>query len=157
MFSGCESLISLPDISKWNINKGIDMFGIFDGCSSLISLPDISKWNTNIVTDMIDISNEYTFSLSLKKYLKFDFGYNIDEHYMNTNFQKYLNRKEKIKKFDSNIESTKPINNKNDNNKNDVYKLQLFNEKEKYIKTKLLKQNPKKEINRGDIHILKMN
>ena len=29
-----------------------NMSSMFSGCSSLLSLPDISKWNTNIVTDM---------------------------------------------------------------------------------------------------------
>ena len=56
MFSECRSLISLPDISKWNTNNVINMFCMFggkrSGCSSLISLPDISKWNTNNVTNM---------------------------------------------------------------------------------------------------------
>ena len=43
MFSGCSSLISLPDISKWNNNNVTNMSFMFYGCSSLISLPDISK------------------------------------------------------------------------------------------------------------------
>ena len=47
MFKGCSSLLSLPDISKWNINNITDMNNMFEGCSSLLSLPDISKWNTN--------------------------------------------------------------------------------------------------------------
>ena len=49
MFSECSSLISLPDISKWNTNNVTDMNGMFSRCSSLKSLPDISKWNTNNV------------------------------------------------------------------------------------------------------------
>ena len=52
MFSGCSSLLSLPDISKWNTNNVTNMSGMFSGCSSLLSLPDISKWNTNNVTNM---------------------------------------------------------------------------------------------------------
>ena len=52
MFRGCSSLLSLPDISKWNINKATNMIGMFWGCSSLSSLPDMSKWNINNVTDM---------------------------------------------------------------------------------------------------------
>ena len=52
MFSGCSSIISLPDISKWNINNVNDTSYMFSGCSSLISLPDISKWNTNKVKYM---------------------------------------------------------------------------------------------------------
>ena len=35
MFSGCSSLSSLPDISKWNTNNVINMNGMFYGCSSL--------------------------------------------------------------------------------------------------------------------------
>ena len=45
MFRGCKSLISLPDISKWNTSNVEDMDFMFDGCNSLISLPDISNWN----------------------------------------------------------------------------------------------------------------
>ena len=29
MFNGCLSLISLPDISKWNTNNGTDMDNMF--------------------------------------------------------------------------------------------------------------------------------
>ena len=52
MFYGCESLSSLPDISKWNTNNVTNMSYMFYGCSSLSSLPDISKWNINKVTNM---------------------------------------------------------------------------------------------------------
>ena len=52
MFSWCEYLISLPDISKWNTNKVTNMSCMFWGCKSLISIPDISKWITNNVKDM---------------------------------------------------------------------------------------------------------
>ena len=44
MFSHCNSLISLPDISKWNISNVKDMSYMFRECYSLISFPDISKW-----------------------------------------------------------------------------------------------------------------
>ena len=52
MFSNCSSLLSLPDISKWNTNNVFDMHKMFYNCSSLSSLPDISKWSTNNVIDM---------------------------------------------------------------------------------------------------------
>ena len=52
LFLGCSSLISLPDMYKWDTNDIKDMNSIFSGCSSLISLPDISKWNINNVYDM---------------------------------------------------------------------------------------------------------
>ena len=45
MFSFCESLLLLPDISKWNNQNITNMSYIFEGCNSLKS-PDISKWNT---------------------------------------------------------------------------------------------------------------
>ena len=47
MFCDCQSLISFPDISKWDIHKVLSMINMFGGCQSLISLPNISKWNTH--------------------------------------------------------------------------------------------------------------
>ena len=52
MFYGCVSLSSLPDISKWNTQSVTDMESMFSNCNSLSSLPDISKWNTQNVTNM---------------------------------------------------------------------------------------------------------
>ena len=52
MFNECSSLLSLPDISKWNTINVTNMKSIFNECSSLVSLPDISKWNTTNVTNM---------------------------------------------------------------------------------------------------------
>ena len=52
LISGCSSLSSLPDISKWNTNNVTDMSYMFSNCTSLSSLPDISKWNNNNVTNM---------------------------------------------------------------------------------------------------------
>ena len=52
MFSGCGSLISLPNISEWNTSNVTNMSHLFNGCNSLKSLPDISKWNTSNVVDM---------------------------------------------------------------------------------------------------------
>jgi len=42
-FYCCESLLSFPDISKWNTNNVTDMVYMFNCCKSLKSLPDISK------------------------------------------------------------------------------------------------------------------
>ena len=52
LFSGCESLKSLPDISKWDTNNVINMSSMFYNCKSLLSLPDISKRDTNNVINM---------------------------------------------------------------------------------------------------------
>ncbi len=49
MFFGCSSLISLPNISKWNIDNVTIMTYIFGKCTSLKKLPDISKWNVSNV------------------------------------------------------------------------------------------------------------
>ena len=52
MFSGCKSLVSLPNISKWDISKVTSLKEIFSGCESISLLDNISKWNTSNVTDM---------------------------------------------------------------------------------------------------------
>ena len=52
LFNMCESLTSISDISKWNISKVTDISYMFNGCKSLSSLPDISNWNTNNVEEM---------------------------------------------------------------------------------------------------------
>ena len=39
MFEGCNSLASLPDISKWNISNVDDLYHIFSGCFSIIKIP----------------------------------------------------------------------------------------------------------------------
>ena len=44
MFYKCSSLLSLPDISKWNTNNVNQMTDMLSSCSRLSSLPDISKW-----------------------------------------------------------------------------------------------------------------
>ena len=55
MFRECSSLLSLPDISKWNTKNVTDMSFMFDGCSSLSSLPDISKWNIQKDTNVSEM------------------------------------------------------------------------------------------------------
>ena len=52
IFTGCSSLVSLPDISKWDMSKITNLALMFSDCRSLTSLPDISKWDTSKVTDM---------------------------------------------------------------------------------------------------------
>jgi len=60
MFYYCGALSSLPDISKWNTNNVTDMSNMFNNCTSLLSLPDISKWNTSKVTNMSYMFNDCT-------------------------------------------------------------------------------------------------
>ena len=47
IFYNCRSLVSLPDISKWNTFNVTTMKYMFKNCSSLKSFPDISKWKLN--------------------------------------------------------------------------------------------------------------
>jgi len=52
IFNNCNSLLSLPDISKWKTDKVINMSYIFSNCNLLLSLPNISEWNTYNAVDM---------------------------------------------------------------------------------------------------------
>ena len=52
IFSDCISLISLPDISKWDTKNVKQIDGIFAFCSKLSFLPDISKWDTSKIENM---------------------------------------------------------------------------------------------------------
>lgn len=70
MFEECSNLSNL-DVSKFDTNKVINLFGMFAGCSNLTSL-DVSNFNTSNVIDMgclfagcsrltsIDVSNFIT-------------------------------------------------------------------------------------------------
>ena len=52
MFDNCISLLSIPNISKWNTNRVKDMSNMFYSCNSISSFPDISNWDTSNVTSM---------------------------------------------------------------------------------------------------------
>ena len=52
LFSECSSLEFLDDISKWKTDTIVEMSYLFSNCLSLKSLPDISKWNTDKVRNM---------------------------------------------------------------------------------------------------------
>ena len=55
IFQKCCSLKSLPDISKWKTSKAIFLKCIFKDCTSLLYLPDISKWDTSSVQNMDEL------------------------------------------------------------------------------------------------------
>ena len=82
MFLGCESLLFLPGISKWNTEDVTNMSGMFFGCSSLSSLPDISKWNTNNVTKMSFMFSGCSFLSSLPDISKWNTINVIDMSFM---------------------------------------------------------------------------
>ena len=47
MLYGCESLNSLPDISKWNTSNVKDMRWMFRGCKPFLNIP--KKFKTNYI------------------------------------------------------------------------------------------------------------
>ena len=57
IFSGCSSLISLQDLSKWNTNNINDISYMFSECISLIYLPHISNVNKQKFTNNYIDSN----------------------------------------------------------------------------------------------------
>ena len=65
MFSYCNSLISLPDISKWNTSNVKEMNDTFTGCNSILSLRDISKWSTSNVKVMSAMFSKFYSLISL--------------------------------------------------------------------------------------------
>ena len=69
MFSDCNKLSSLSDISKWNTSNITNMSYLFNFCESLSSLPDISNWNTSKVTGM---SSMFSCCKSLPDISKWD-------------------------------------------------------------------------------------
>ncbi len=82
MFYGCSSLISLPDISKWNTKNVTDMGYMFYECSSLKSLPDISKWKTNNVVNISNMFRGCTSLLKMPDISKWDTSNVIDMSYL---------------------------------------------------------------------------
>ena len=52
MFFKCSSLLSLPDINKWNTINVVDMACMFSHFRSLGLPEEMSKWNTSNVTSM---------------------------------------------------------------------------------------------------------
>ena len=57
IFSGCDMLISLPNLYQWDTSNITNMENAFEGCSSLQSLPDISNWNIFNVINYFIILN----------------------------------------------------------------------------------------------------
>ena len=82
MFCVCETLSSLPDISKWDTSKVTNIRGMFDCCFILSSLPDISKWDTSKVTNISGMFNNCKSLYSLPDISKWDTSKVIDMCYM---------------------------------------------------------------------------
>jgi len=68
MFAKCTSLISLPDISKWNTNNLKNVNPIFPDCTLSLNIPDISKWK-NYKEDIMKISPYYNLIIKINMFL----------------------------------------------------------------------------------------
>ena len=55
MFNGCNSLISLPDISKWIVFDINNVENIYNDCYLLINLPEMLIKNYNDIEIIYDI------------------------------------------------------------------------------------------------------
>ena len=82
IFYGCESMISLPDISNWITDNINNFYNICHECNSLLSLPDISKWNTSNITNMSGMFRECCSLISLPDISKWDTSNVIDMSYI---------------------------------------------------------------------------
>ena len=82
MFYNCESLSSLPDISKWDTKKVTNMKYLFYNCEKLSTLPDISKWDTKNVNNMSYMFYNCELLSSLPDISKWDTENVINMSYM---------------------------------------------------------------------------
>ena len=129
MFDGCESLISINNISNWNtynVKNMISMFrgckyleslpgindlktdnveymnNMFSGCISLKPLPDISNWNTSNVIDMSDMFSDtkpLNSELAISKFELNNFE-NFELISLNEIYNRNMNEKTLISKLD---------------------------------------------------------
>jgi len=72
IFYECSSLLSIPDISKWNTNNVINMSYLFGKCENIEYLPDISNFNTSNVKYMHGLFMECKSLKSLPDISKWD-------------------------------------------------------------------------------------
>ena len=81
MFSGCTLLLTVPDISKWNIKNNVNISHLFSYCTKLNHKPDISKWKkvdineidifegTNLISVQLDFDKDKNTMNAKKNYI----------------------------------------------------------------------------------------
>ena len=79
MFSDCNSLRSLPDISNWDISEVTYIEFMFNKCKSLISIPDLSKWNTSNVTNIRAMLQQCNLLISIPDLSKWNTIFDLTE------------------------------------------------------------------------------
>ena len=68
IFEGCSSLLSLPDISKWNTNNLNKKSCLFNKCSSLTYLPNILRWKSLEIKDIKYVIGTFLWSVFKTNY-----------------------------------------------------------------------------------------
>ena len=123
MFYRFSSLISLPDISKWNTQNINNLNCIFENCSLLTFIPNISKWKFNYKIKIIipDISK---WKISITDWSNFsdisydNYYYNKKDSFLSRDFLKSSDfTKDSILSNDN--EDFSSIENKKDNSGNE--------------------------------------
>jgi surface protein len=82
LFNNCKSLEEIPDISKWDTINVIDMSYMFSNCSSLKSLPNICNWNTSNILYINNMFYKCSSLLKLPDISKWNTGKILDMSYM---------------------------------------------------------------------------
>ena len=82
LFNNCKSLKEIPDISKWDTIKVIDMSYMLSNCSSLKSLPNICNWNTSNTLYTNNMFYKCSSLLKLPDISIWNTGKIIDMNYM---------------------------------------------------------------------------
>ena len=67
MFEGCSSLVTIPDISKWDTSKVFTINFIFRNCISLSYIPLISKWENFENIEKEEMKENTINSIYIKK------------------------------------------------------------------------------------------
>ena len=73
MFSDCNNLSSLSNLSDLDLRNIKNISYMFSGCSMLTKLPDISSWNT---LNIIDMSNLFYNCSSLNLFIYINYYIN---------------------------------------------------------------------------------
>jgi surface protein len=91
MFSNCESLTSLPNISVWDTSQLKSLIDMFSGCKSLTSFPKLTAWNMSKVINMEGIFNKCNRAIIP--------DINIQEQLENDTFLKSINYRQLLSKI----------------------------------------------------------
>ncbi len=87
MFYNCVSLLSIPDIIKWNIPEANDNYLMFYNCISLIFLANLEK------TDEFSENNKnYLGGITLTKYFNINSEITIKNMIVNNNNINFLEK-----------------------------------------------------------------